>query len=82
MRKKTGIVFGTVISIIGFILAVVSVVIETHIHKENRDNMVEDEQYRELMFRNSMISSFGEIGIFLGFLMMNFVVVIHLWDKF
>ena len=82
MRKKTGIAIGTIISIVGFILAVVSVVIETHIHKEIRDNQTGNEQYRELLFKKSMVSSFGEIGIFLGFLTMNYVIIIHLWDQF
>jgi len=84
MLKKTRIGIGIIISTIGFILAVVSVIIETHIHRIIKDEPIETKykDYSELLFRKSMISSFGEIGIFLGFLIMNLVIVSHLWEQF
>jgi Ca2+/Na+ antiporter len=82
LKKKTGIAIGVLVSIIGFILAVISVVIETHIHNEVQNKQTDISNYTELMFRKSLLSSFGEICIFLGFLTMNYIVLIHLWKQF
>lgn len=82
MTKRTIIMVGITVSILGFVLAVASVVIETHIHKTIRDNQTREEDYRDILFRKSMVSSFAEIGIFLGFILMNFAIISHLWKQF
>lgn len=71
---------GLLISIFGFALAVASVVIETNIHKQIRDDDETETKsnYKEEIFKKSLLSSFAEIAIFLGFILMHYAVIRHL----